>query len=153
MPTPIYNYSNKSDLQNFNRVISVSLDEMKSFIDEISDTLSIDFVKPEHFAIIASLLNVDLNKSEDEYLQRRQLKTALDLIKSKGTIDCFKVLMYNFGLEIEIIPLWTADYVEKVPIYPPTIVFTQPELSGGSYKVTVLNPDGQFADYLDFIVE
>ena len=93
MPIPIYNFNNKTDLENFNHVIALNLDEIKAFTDEVSDTLSIDYVNKEYFGIIASLLNVDLNKSEDEYLQRKQLKTAIDTIKTKGTLDCFKVLM------------------------------------------------------------
>ena len=112
MPINIYNYNNKTDLENFNHVIALNLDEMKSFIDEVSDTLSVDFVDKKYFGIIASLLNVELNLAEDEFLQRRQLKTALDTIRSKGTLECFSVLMYNFGLTIEITPLWTPDYNE-----------------------------------------
>lgn len=144
MPINIYNFNNKTDLENFNHVIALNLDEMKAFIDEVSDNLSIDFVNKDYFAIIASLLNVDLDKSEDEFLQRRQLKTALDTIRSKGTLECFKVLMYNFGLEIEVIPLWTPDYAEYTEVTPPYIMIQGlPSMDAGVYGITIVNPDYQ----------
>ena len=154
MPVRRYDYDNRTDLENFNHVIALNLDEMKAFIDEVSDVLSIDFVDKEYFGIIASLLNVDLNREEDEFLQRRQLKTALDTIKSKGTLECFKVLMYTFGLVIDIIPLWTPDYVEDIAISAPYIrIDNFPALPIDKYDVVVFNPDEQFDTYLDYIVD
>ena len=146
MPITIYDFRTKTDLENFNHIIALNLDEMKSFIDEISDTLSTDFTSKKYFGIIASLLNVELDKSEDEFLQRRQLKTALDTIKTKGTLECFTVLMYNFGLEIEIIPLWTPDYSENIPIIPPYIRIMDygTGLTDGDNDVIVYNPDLQY---------
>lgn len=145
MPINIYNYNEKTDLENFNRVIAISLDELKAFIDEISDVLSIEFANKEQLAIIASLLHVTLDRNEDEFLQRKQLKTALDIIKTKGTIECFKILMYNFGLDIKIIPLWTADYNRNILISPPYIkIEFLPPLAIAENNVTVYNPDYQY---------
>jgi hypothetical protein len=148
MPINIYDFNSKTDLENFNHIIALNLDEMKSFIDEVSDNLSVEFVDQKYFGIIASLLNVQLDKSEDQYLQRQQLRTALDTIRSKGTLECFKVLMYNFGLEIDIIPLWTPDYYEELEITPPYIVidgnvFLNMKIPIDLYTVRVMNPDSQ----------
>ncbi len=145
MPVNIYNHSEKTDLENFNRTIAISLDEIKSFTDEISDILSIEFAKKEHLGVIASLLHVTLDKNEDEFLQRKQLRTALDIIKTKGTIECFRILMYNFGLDIKIIPLWTADYTKDILIEPPYIkIEALPPLLPSTNAITVYNPDYQY---------
>lgn len=144
MPVSIYNYKQKTDLENFNQTIAISLDEIKAFIDQVSDILSIDFVNKDQLAVIAALLGVDLNKSEDVNLQRKQLKNALDVIKSKGTLECFTALLYNFGLDIEIIPLWTPDYSEESLIKPPFIqISSLPQIQPGLFAVTVINPDDQ----------
>lgn len=146
MPINVYNFKDHSDLENYNHIIALNLDEMKAFIDQVSDNLSIEFVDAKYFGIIAALLNVDLNKIEDTNLQRQQLRTALDTIRAKGTLECFKVLMYNFGLDIDIVPLWTPDYYEETEVIPPYIKVQglPPIASPGKYDVTVLNPDQQF---------
>jgi hypothetical protein len=144
MPINIYNINTHSDLENFNHVVALNLDEMKSFIDEVSDNLSIEFVDEKYFGIIAALLNVELNKNEDPNLQRQQLRTALDTIRSKGTVECFKVFMYNFGLTVDIIPLWTPDYYEELEVVPPYIkVDYFDPMATGLYPITVINPDQQ----------
>lgn len=154
MTLPIYDFSSKKDLENFNHVIALNLDDMKSFIDEVTNNLNVDIIDKNYFGILASLLSVDLTNTEDEYLQRRQLKTALDTIRSKGTLECFRVLMYNFGLEIDVIPLWTPDYYEEVKVSAPYIKITMlPEVSEGTYDVTVLNPDNQFNSFSSFVME
>lgn len=148
MPINVWNFQNHTDLENYNHIIALNLDEMKTFIDQVADNLSIEFVDEKYFAIIASLLNVDLNKIEDTNLQRQQLRTALDTIRAKGTLECFKVLMYNFGLDITITPLWTPDYYEEIEVSPPYIqIQALPDFTtsgNGEYNVTVLNPDQQF---------
>jgi hypothetical protein len=144
MPVSIYNYKQKTDLENFNQTIAISLDDIKAFIDQVSDVLSVEFANKDHLGIMAALLGVDLNKAEDQYLQRRQLKNALDVIKTKGTIECFQALLYNFGLDLEIIPLWTADFIEETKLTPPFIKITSlPVLSEGLFDITVYNPDLQ----------
>jgi hypothetical protein len=144
MPINIYDITKHTDLENFNHVIALNLDEMKAFIDEVSDNLSIEFVDEKYFGIIAALLNVDLNKSEDPNLQRQQLRTALDTIRSKGTVECFKVFMYNFGLTVDVIPLWTPDYYEELEVVPPYIKAGPLEpMNAGVYSITVINPDQQ----------
>jgi hypothetical protein len=52
--------------------------------------------------------------------------------------------MYNFGLDIEVITLWTADFYETITIVPPYLVVTLPPMSVGSKYVTVYNPDAQY---------
>jgi len=144
MPVNIYDITKHTDLENFNHVIALNLDEMKAFIDEVSDNLSIEFVDEKYFGIIAALLNVDLNKSEDPNLQRQQLRTALDTIRSKGTVECFKVFMYNFGLTVDVVPLWTPDYYEEIEVVPPYIkVGPLDSMATGLYSITVINPDQQ----------
>lgn len=136
-----------TDLQQFNKIVAVSLDEVKSFIDELTDILDPTFAKKETLPILAAMLNVTLNKNEDDIFQRRQIKTAVDLFKAKGTEEAFKALLYNIGFSAEVIPLWTADYSEEVVVTAPYIrIDNLVVLQEGMQEIYVVNPDEQYTN-------
>jgi phage tail P2-like protein len=146
-----FNWDTTTDIQKITQTVAVSLDELKAWIDQILDNLSIDSCPIEHLNIIANLLGYPANKEDDPDFIRRSLRNAINLYKSKGTEESIKVIFYNLGFNVDIVPLWTADFVEKVQIFPPYIATKVPVISktgipynAGYVDITIMNPDDQF---------
>ena len=99
-----YDYTQNSDIENLNQVTAITLDEAKATIDQMMDVFNVDFAPASTLPIIASLFGFAIDATEDIEYQRKLLKTSIDLIKTKGILTFFKVLLYNLGFDIEIIP-------------------------------------------------
>jgi phage tail P2-like protein len=145
-----FDYSRATDVQKLNQTVAVTLDEVKAWVDQILDNLNIDTCPVEHMNIIANLLGYPINKEDDPDFIRRSLKNAINLYKSKGTEEAIKVIFYNLGFNVEVVPLWTPDFVEQVAVYPPYLEVKVPLIpegglpyNGGYYDITVINPDDQ----------
>lgn len=124
---------------------AIALDEIKAWIDQLLDLNDIDLTKKENLVLISKLLNYPFTKEDDPNIQRRFLKSAIDFYKSKGTLECFKILFYNIGYEVEVIPLWTADItITRTVTIPYIRVIGLINNIPGIYNVQVTNPDGQF---------
>lgn len=143
----IFNYNTSSDIASITNEVAVTLDEIKAYIDQIFDVLDIDNCPVEHLNIIANLLNYPIDKEDDPTFIRRGLKNSISMYKTKGTEDCIKLLFYNLGFTVDIIPLWTPDIVENTLITPPyiqtSIINTNFPYKPGIYDVSVINPDNQ----------
>ena len=92
------------------QVFAVTLDEIKQAIDEFPQLFDIDHCPPKYLRVIAELLNFPLEDVDTVAEQRRQLKLAINLYKTKGARKAFTAILYAFGFYSSIIPLWTEDY-------------------------------------------
>lgn len=144
MATYRFDYQNASDVEALNQTVAVTMDEIKAFIDQLFDNFNVDTCSTEHLNIIANVLGYPIDKEDDPDFIRKSLKNAISLYKSKGTAECIKVLFYNLGFYVDVVPLWTPDFVENVRIYPPYLKVDPAAYAIGFYDVTVINPDEQF---------
>lgn len=151
-----FDYETSTDLQKLNQSVAVTLDEVKAWVDQILDNLNVDICPVEHLNIIANLLGYPINKEDDPDFIRRSLRNAINLYKSKGTEESIKVIFYNLGFNVEVVPLWTVDFIEQVQIYPPYIATKVPNIPAGGIpynsgyvEVTVMNPDDQSVTVTD----
>jgi len=144
-----FNTENKSDVRAVTQLAAMTLDNVKYFIDTLLDNFDIDRVPDENLDIIHNILGYPQDKEEDPSFLRKNLKYAIDLYKTKGTVDSIKILFYSLGIDVDIIPLWTPDYTEYVEISPPYIKLTMPAVQylAQSVDVTVVNPDEQLYTY------
>lgn len=148
MSNELFNADKAGDLESLMHLFAVTLDDMKAWIEQIVDVLNIDFAKPEHLPVIAAILGFPIDVDDDPVFIRKQLKTAVDWYKTKGTVMSFKILFYNLGFDVDIIPLWTPDYCETVIIGPPYLRLTDVIYDLGESTVIITNPDGQTDTFL-----
>jgi len=106
------------DLQVFTKILGMTMDEVKSFIDQFTDIFDIDRCDTKYFDALAYLLGYPLNKQDSFESQRFQLKNAVELWKRKGTFEVFRILFYLLDFDITITELWTEDYA----LFFPTIM-------------------------------
>lgn len=119
IPSPLRHDDQESgDLRSFIKILGLSMDEIKSLIDQFTDIFNLDRCDPKYFDVLAALLGFPLNKLDSIELQRFQLKNAVEFWKRKGTIPVFKVLFYMLNYSIEVVELWTNDY----KMFYPTIM-------------------------------
>ena len=145
-----------ADLANFTKILALTLDDVKSYIDTFPAVFDIDRCDPRYFGAIASLLGYPLNRLDSVESQRLQIRNAIQFWRKKGTTDVFRILFYLLDYHVEMVELWTQDYrtmhpVETVgypkaeyPLGPPN---DAPELleNGGTWYKTpyfgiVINP-------------
>lgn len=140
-----YDYVNGTDIKNLTQGVAVTLDEVKAEIDRIMDVFDVEFCPAEDLPIIGALFGFEIDTTEDPEYQRKLLKTAIDVIKNKGTFDSFKIIFKNLGFDITIKPQWTADYYEEVTVNLPYIQLDNlPAMDVGFYDIVVINPDDQY---------
>ena len=134
-----------TDIKALTQVMAVTLDEVKAMVDRLTDSLNIEFAPNEQLPLIAGILGFPYNEQDDPDFTRRQIKSAIDWYKTKGTTDSFKILFHNLGFDVDIIPLWTPDFCQNVPITTPFIFVQQVGLAYtySQTPVEVTNPDGQ----------
>lgn len=142
-----YNFSSPSDtdIKKLTNVVSYTLDELKSYIDQFIDNFDIERVEPKNINIIGNLLGYPFSNETEVEFKRRLLRTAIEFYKAKGTSDSIKILFYTLGLNVEVTPLWTADFQDFVEISPPYVQaeVDVPSLTGLYKDVTIINPDEQ----------
>lgn len=143
-----FDYSKATDTQILNQTVAITLDEVKVWIDQLLDNLSVETCPTEHLNIIANLLGYPIGNEDDPDFIRRSLRNAINLYKSKGTEEAMKVIFYNLGFNVQVVPLWTANFVEPTLVSPPYIRTKIPETTkipynNGYCNVTVMNPDDQ----------
>jgi|ERR1035438_307233 phage tail-like protein len=139
-----------TDVAKLTNAVAITLDEAKSFIDQLLNSFDVEACPVENLNIIANILGYPIDKEDDPDFVRRSLRNAISLYKAKGTADSIKVLFYNLGFYVDVVPLWTPDFVESVQVFPPYIKATLAKINVGNsynpgyYDVTVINPDEQF---------
>lgn len=136
------------DLKDFLQVVAITFDEFYGFIDEFTTLFDPDRCPAKYLPYLAKLINYPLNTrgfdSEVPSLKdaavrraRLQLRTAVDVYKRKGLKEAFQILFYGLGYYIELVELWTNNYVsfhaeipanesEYHPISNPTGWFKSP---------------------------
>lgn len=105
-------------LNALTQVFAITLDEIKQAIDELPLILDIDHCPPQYLRAIAEMLNFPLEDVDNTAEQRRQLRTAIDWYKGKGSRKAFRAILYAFGFHTDMVPLWTEDYAvftETIP--------------------------------------
>jgi phage tail-like protein len=105
-------------LDAFTQVFAITLDEIKQAIDELPLILDIEHCPPRYLRVIAEMLNFPLEDVDNTAEQRRQLRTAIDWYKAKGSRKAFRAILYAFGFDTEMIPLWTEDYATFTDTIP-----------------------------------
>lgn len=144
-----FDFDNASDVDALTHEVAITLDEAKAFIDQLLNVFDIEACPVENLNIIANILGYPVNKEDDPDFTRRSLRNAIALYKAKGTADSIKVLFYNLGFYVDVVSLWTPDFVESVQVFPPYIKATIAKITSGNpyrpgfYDVTVINPDSQ----------
>ena len=144
-----FDYSKATDVGALTQQVAFTLDECKAYIDQLLNVFDIDTCPTENLNIIANILGYPVNSQDDPDFTRRSLKNAINLYKTKGTEESLKIIFYNLGFYVNVVPLWTPDFIESVAISPPYLQAHIPTVVGnpplpGYYDVTVVNPDGQF---------
>ena len=105
-------------LSAFMQVFAISLDEIKQAIDELPLILDVKHCPPKYLRAIAKMLNFPLEDVDSTAEQRRQLQMAIDWYRSKGSRRAFRAMLYAFGFDTDMVPLWTEDYAvftETIP--------------------------------------
>ena len=149
MSTFKFDYENATDVAAIVQQCAITLDEAKAFIDQLLNVFDVESCPVENLNIVANILGYPIGSEDDPDFIRRSLKNAISLYKAKGTADSIKVLFYNLGFYVDVVPLWTPDFVESVEIFPPYIKAIIAKINSGNpnkpgyYDVTVLNPDEQ----------
>lgn len=144
MATYNFDYEAGTPIENLTQVVSITLDELKAYTDQIMDVFDVDMAQPEHLPIIGALFGFQIDTNEDPEYQRKLLKTSIDLLKTKGTIEAFQIVFSNLGYNVKVHPMWTADVSEEVTVNLPYIQINNlPPNAVGTYDIVVLNPDDQ----------
>jgi phage tail-like protein len=144
-----YNFNTpaNTDLKKLVNVAAYTLDELKAYIDQFVDNFDIERVDPKNISIISNLLGYPFSNETEIEFKRRLLRTAIDFYKAKGTADSIKILFYTLGLNVDVVPLWTADFKDFVEITPPyvqaEITLVEADITGAYKDVTIINPDEQ----------
>jgi len=105
-------------LDAITQVFAITMDEIKQAIDELPLILDIEHCPPRYLRVIAEMLNFPLEDVDNTAEQRRQLRTAIDWYKAKGSRKAFRAILYAFGFATDMIPLWTEDYVTFTETIP-----------------------------------
>ncbi len=144
-----FDYSSATDVDALTHEVAATLDQAKAFIDQLLASFDIEACPVENLNIIANILGYPISAQDDPDFVRRCLRNAISLYKAKGTADCIKILFYNLGFYVDVVPLWTPDFIESVQVFPPYITATINQVASGNpykpgyYDVTVINPDAQ----------
>lgn len=127
------------DLKQFLQVVAVRFDEFYCFIEQFTSIFDPERCDPKYLPYLAHLINYPLSTRGFDSTNmairdaavaraRRQLMQAVEVYKRKGLKEAFQILFYGLGYYIELVELWTDDYVnfdETVPadgsIYHPTL--------------------------------
>ncbi len=104
------------DLKNFTKILALTLDDVKSYIDTFPAIFDIDRCDSKYFGAIAALLGYPLNRLDSIESQRLQIRNAVQFWRKKGTVDVFKILFYLLDYNIEMVELWTQDYATMHPV-------------------------------------
>ncbi len=99
-------------LHALTQVFAITLDEIKQSIDDFTKLFDIDHCPTRYLKIIATLLGYPLEDADSTAEQRWQLRTAVEWYRSKGSRKAFQAILYAFGFDAEIIPLWTRKWVD-----------------------------------------
>ena len=97
-------------LDHLTQVFALSLDEIKQAIDRFVELFDIDHCPPRYLYTIARLLNYPLSERDGVSTQRKQLREAIEWYRFKGARKSFESMLYAFGFNATVVPLWTEDY-------------------------------------------
>ena len=149
--------NSSADVTGLVKTCAVTLDQVKAYVDEFVYNLDVNKLRSENFSIVANDLGVELETTDIDEFNKRNILLAIDSYKSKGTLDSIRILFYTLGFDVEVVPLWTPDYIEDVILPPPYLYFTLPKyfpltsvpspFPVGTVDVSVSNPDGQYDLY------
>lgn len=103
------------DLRNFTQVLAVTMDEVKSLVDQFPDIFNIDRCDPKYFDSIATLLGYPLNRLDSIESQRFQIRNAVEFWRRKGIFEVFRIMFYMLDYQISIAEMWTKDYLTFSP--------------------------------------
>jgi len=117
------------DLTQFLEVFALSADEFYCFIKDFTTIFDPDTCSPKYLKFLAHLINYPLNtrgfdsttpavRDAAILRARTQLKEAVEVYKRKGMKEAFQILFYSLGYYIELVELWTENYIsfhEEVP--------------------------------------
>lgn len=115
---PLEEFGGEGSMADLLQVFALSLDEIKQAIDDFTKLIDIDHCPSRYLRTIAELLNYPLEDVDSTAEQRRQLKSAIEWYRYKGSRQCFEAFLYAFGYYADVIPLWTEDYkvfTETIP--------------------------------------
>lgn len=103
------------DLKAYTKILALTLDEVRSYIDRFVDIFDIERCDPKYFGLIAALLGYPLNRLDSVESQRFQVKNAIQFWRRKGTTEVFRILFYLLDYDVELVELWTEDYQTFYP--------------------------------------
>jgi hypothetical protein len=117
------------DLSQYLQVVAISMDEFYCFIQDFTTLFDPDRCDPKYLTYLAKLINWPLNTrgfdSTVPSIQeasisraRKQLREAVEVYKRKGLKEAFQILFYALGYYIELVELWTNNYVNFVEDIP-----------------------------------
>ena len=85
----------KGQLQRFLKLVSFALDEVKGLIDAFPVMLNVDKTDADYLPLIAALVGIDFNYDIPIPRQREEIKRAVEVYKTKGTIPGIKRFCRN----------------------------------------------------------
>lgn len=95
-------------LYYFTQTVALTMDELKQAVDEFTNLIDVDTCPSNYLRAIADFLNYPLEERDTLAEQRHQLKHAIYWYRKKGAIPAFEAILYAFGFDATIIPLWTT---------------------------------------------
>ena len=148
-------------LHYFTQTIALTLDEIKQAVDEFTNLIDVDTCPANYLRAIADFLDYPLEDRDTIAERRHQLKNAIYWYRKKGAVPAFEAILYAFGFDATIIPLWTTMEDETYGSYaeffetPPGVargIIPQNDWSGFIENGGVWYQSPHFGVRLNFIV-
>lgn len=103
------------DLKQYVEVMALTLDEFDQNITDFQSIWDIDLCPKKYLPYIAQMIGWSFGPEDTEAEMRNQLRLAIPFYKKKGLEESFRILCYSYGLLVDVIPLWSDDYLDFVP--------------------------------------
>ena len=95
-------------LDYLTQTFALTLDEIKQAVDQFTALIDIDTCPSNYLRAIADWLDYPLEPTDTVTEQRQQLKNAIYWYRKKGAVPAFEAILYAFGFDANVIPLWST---------------------------------------------
>ena len=100
---PLYRIADESgDLAAFLAVPAPTLDEIKDLADRFPEIFDVDGCTPRYLPLLSAIVGHRWNPLRDEFLERRDIREAVERYRRKGTIPAIRRSLVAVGWQGEI---------------------------------------------------
>lgn len=100
---PIYREQDTAgDLRAFLAIPAATLDEVKSLIDALPNTWSVDACDPRFLPLLSEIVGYVFDPTRDPDMQRREIREVIEQYRRKGSVPAIRRALINVGWQGEI---------------------------------------------------